>query len=484
MSANGVPRRPHRSPLVDELSATDLQAINTVLQGREVSTEQLGTFARVLVTSPNGYSQGEALRHKLEVLDRPTHEALMGALLAQDPDAPAPAVEVPRFRPYSIGDLRVRPKPHYVLDELLQADSLAVLEGVDGSYKSFTAINWGLCISYGRPWLGRPATPGRVLYILGEGSSGLVKRIDAWQIACLGQREEAPNIQFIVDDMPQLWKGDADAVLAAAPGPFALVVVDTLARALLGGNENDQQDMGLLVGGADRIRQATSACVLLVHHLNRQGSSRGSSALPGAIHTRLRLDREGTSRLAVLKVEKQRDAEAAPPLALIARSVELGTRDERDRPETSLVLELSNLPESVITAITAPVERLKPTELQGLDALATAVQPLGFTAWRSATKQTDSTFKRTKDTLVRTGHVKHLPDGPYALTPKGRTILAAEGPGSGGSKQGPMDLDGPSAAEVGSGGSGGPHCLTSSGPPDPGPSCPDPDPGAGELPWR
>ena len=161
-----------------------------------------------------------------------------------------------RFRSLSLAELRTRPKPSYTVDHYLQADSLAVLEGVDGTYKTFLALAWAHSIALGRPWLGRSVQQGRVLYLLGEGSRGLPKRADAWQIVNLGHREDLEGaLGFIVDEMPQLWKGDASAVLAANTGPFALIVVDTLARAMVGGNENQQQDMGMLVAGCEELRR-------------------------------------------------------------------------------------------------------------------------------------------------------------------------------------------------------------------------------------
>ncbi len=246
----------------------------------------------------------------------------------------------PRFRGIGLVELRQRPRPSYVVDGYLQADSVAVLEGLDGTYKTFLALAWAHCVALGRDWFGRPVRQGRVLYLLGEGSRGLPKRADAWQIVHLHERQDVPDLVFVVDEMPQLWKGDASAVIAANPGPFVLVVTDTLARAMVGGNENLQQDMGLYVDGCDQLRRAyEGACVLNLRHLNASGSTRGSSALPGAIATKLRLEREGSSRVVTLSVRKQRDDEPLLPVQLTARSVELSTLDDRGRAETSLVLD-------------------------------------------------------------------------------------------------------------------------------------------------
>jgi hypothetical protein len=113
----------------------------------------------------------------------------------------------------------------------------------------------------------------------------------------------------------------------AKPGPFTLVVVDTLARSLVGGNENQQQDRGMLIAGCDELRRGNAgACLLILHHLNQHGGSRGSTALPGALNTRLRLKRETGARVVTLTTEKQIDDEPEAPIVLVARKVDLGTR--------------------------------------------------------------------------------------------------------------------------------------------------------------
>ena len=74
---------------------------------------------------------------------------------------------------------------------------------------------------------------------------------------------------------------------------MALVVIDTLARALAGGNENAPEDMGALIGNAKRIQEATGAAVLFVHHSGKDTSrgSRGHSSLKGAADLEIEVTR-------------------------------------------------------------------------------------------------------------------------------------------------------------------------------------------------
>lgn len=401
---------------------------------------------------------------------------VVAELLARRGDANGAIVTTAgRFRALGLSELRKRPKPSYTIDRLLQADTVAVLEGIDGTYKSFLALAWAHCVALGRPWLGWPVQQGRVLYLLGEGSRGLPRRADAWQIVNLGQREDLEgNLGFVVDEMPQLWKGDASEVLAANPGLYALIVVDTLARAMVGGNENLQQDMGMLVAGCEDLRRGTGgATVLILHHLNGAGGTRGSTALPGAISTRLRLERHGTSRLVTLHVRKQRDDEPEQPTTLIARTVDLGTLDDQERAETSLVLELA--PAGVEGAGGAggagavPAPKLTPAASK---ALATLVE-LGeatFAGWQQATGEppmADATFKRARRDLLAEGLIEQIQDR-YRPTELGNDK------GAGGAMAPRLALSDPSAKEEGPGGA---TRLTSVAP---GPFSPAPP---AEEPW-
>jgi hypothetical protein len=445
--------------LVDQLSPGDLHALRRVLQGDQAAINDLGSFGRLLVVSLNGSNPAEAFNAHVQTLPTLEQKTLLERLAATDTGAAAPLL---RFRALGLTELRKRPRPSYVIDRLLQADTVAVLEGVDGTYKSFLALAWAHCIATGMPWRGCHVQQGRVLYLLGEGSRGLPKRADAWQIVNLGGCQDLDDeLQFVVDEMPQLWQDDARDVIAANPGPYRYVVVDTLARAMVGANENQQQDMGQLIAGCDRLRIAyDGACVLLVHHLNVAGGTRGSSALPGGVHTRLRLTRELGSRTAVLTTAKQKEDEPETPLVLVARTVELPTVDDQGRPDTSLVLDPGA--GAVLNPILNPTAeaRLTRSSRSALDALA-RLKTASHAVWMRESRLVKSTFKHALDDLKRRGLVEQPdPGGAWRLTGSGFTWVQT-------------GFIGPNEPSANGEGPGGSTRLTSV---DPRTQCPDPVP--------
>jgi hypothetical protein len=83
------------------------------------------------------------------------------------------------------------------------------------------------------------------------------------------------------------------------------LIVDTLARALAGGDENTSGDMGRIVGAADILRTVTEAHFTFTHHTGKDAArgARGHSSLRGATDTEIEIGKSS------LVATKQRDGE-------------------------------------------------------------------------------------------------------------------------------------------------------------------------------
>lgn len=204
------------------------------------------------------------------------------------------------------------PPPSPVIDGFLYRDSLAWLHGKPGNAKSFVALDWAGCVASGLPWQEHEAVQGPVLYLAAEGTSGLRQRVRAWEDYAkypMGALFLPIAVQLLVPS-----EREALAELAADIGA-ALVVLDTQARVTAGFDENSAKDMGLYVAAVDRIRAASGACVLTVHHEARAGENmRGSTALEGAATSIMRAVKDGG--LITLSTAKQKDAPAADDVRL------------------------------------------------------------------------------------------------------------------------------------------------------------------------
>lgn len=196
------------------------------------------------------------------------------------------------------------PAPEPVIKGILYRNSIAWLQGKSGDGKSFVALDVAGCIGTGSTWQTYPVTQGEVLYIVAEGVTGVRARVRAWEQVMGGAMIGVQWLPVAVQaNDPIQW--DALIELAREIKP-RLVVIDTQARVTVGMEENAAKDMGEFVDRLERLRRASGACVLVVHHQGRNGDHmRGSTALEGAATTVIKVVKEEDE--ITLSCEKQKD---------------------------------------------------------------------------------------------------------------------------------------------------------------------------------
>jgi RecA-family ATPase len=217
------------------------------------------------------------------------------------------------------------PTPTWAIEGLFEVNSLVMVAGPPGNYKSFLAIDWVMSMALGRKWHNKNTIAGKVLYCLGEGKSNLLKRIQAWTHyhGIEGDEAERLNNNFRVTfDVPQLAaKSSVDNMLAGlSVEEFTpnVLVVDTFARSFVGLDENSQRDTGLWIEQADRLRQL-GYTVIFLHHTAKNTEFglkyRGSTAIMGAMDTAFTLSKDTEMRqLSKLDCTKQKDHDEGDPL--------------------------------------------------------------------------------------------------------------------------------------------------------------------------
>ncbi len=269
-------------------------------------------------------------------------------------EAPTEAAPRRQFAILGAQAVKDQPAPAAIVEGVLYENGAAELCGSHGTFKSFQALGIAEAVAGGHDWHGRQTKQTPVVYITGEGRAGLKQRIQALEI-----RHQRPSeAQFILEAV-QLHRPDeveallwAIAQLPEAPG---LIIVDTLARCFVGGDENSARDAGLFVAGVDRIRAATGAAVLILHHLSKAGDARGSTAFSGAFDTIIEARRENTT--ITLSCLKQKDAAEFEKFTLVRRVVELPEVDEHGHPITSLIFEPTDTPAATEAASKADQTR-------------------------------------------------------------------------------------------------------------------------------
>ena len=218
------------------------------------------------------------------------------------------------FEVLSIEEMNKLESPGWLVHEAIPAHSLIQIFGRESNGKTFVALDMALRIASGLPWMGeRVVHQGKVVYVAGEGITGLKKRVAAWQHHMGISTEHLRNF-WVVPEPVQLAEVDHITGIAhsieVVTGSRAcdLVVFDTQARCTAGVDENSAEEMGVVVGALDWLRLETGAAIMLIHHSPYNVErGRGSSVIPGALDTVIGVAKKG--HIITLTCRKQKDWE-------------------------------------------------------------------------------------------------------------------------------------------------------------------------------
>jgi len=230
------------------------------------------------------------------------------------------------------------------VEGLLVDGTVSVLYGDSNVGKSFFAIDLACHVACKTQWRGREVDPGGVLYIALEGEGGIHNRLVAWR----RKHDVLNDIPLAIVSVP-VWLMDPIhaerlALTVEAAGeqirqkfglPMRLVVIDTLARTMVGGNENAAEDMGKIVASADTIKTRTGCHVMFIHHSGKEASkgARGSSALRAAVDTEIEV-RAVKGGGSIATCNKQRDFQKSAEFPFELEVMEIG-KNRRGKPITS-----------------------------------------------------------------------------------------------------------------------------------------------------
>jgi len=199
----------------------------------------------------------------------------------------------------------------HIIRNVFQANTLAMIAGATGSGKTHLATSASVATALKATWFGRfdIDTPGHSLFVVGEGASGLKSRFAAAKEAFDCPLDFPLGIYLHLDGFSLQSDLDVSTLIRRIPGDadLRLVWLDTWARLLLPGDENSQRDAGIGIAAMDKIRRATGATVIAIHHLNATGErERGSTALKAAVDTAIRIVPQNAGIRRVV-CDKQRD---------------------------------------------------------------------------------------------------------------------------------------------------------------------------------
>jgi hypothetical protein len=308
-------------------------------------------------------------------------------------------------------EIEIRPKPAEIVEGFLFEKSTAALVGEPGSGKGLLTIDLLYRVAHGMDWHGHATKQGTCVYIAMERQGGLGARIRAWKAH--HNRPEPAAVVFTLEKFslyqPLGAKRLLDA-LAELPQPIRIVAVDTLAKAILPGNENETLDMGTFVGNLQLVAE-TGPTVLIVHHKNAAGTrERGNTSLRGDVDTMLVLESPNGGKELKLVCDKQNEGEEPKALSLSIVQV----------AESAVVVTAAAVNGHMLSR--SQLEILKSLRVAGLGQSASA------STWLKAYGGKERTFYDARSALVRKGYVSATTDKRprYSLTLAGESAVTAD----------------------------------------------------------
>lgn len=304
---------------------------------------------------------------------------------------------------------------------LIRPGEIGLTYGESTAGKTFEVLDRCWHIALGKEWRGKKTKRRPVLYVCMEGEHGFEKRVEAIK----RQYGDAGDYFATLAVPVTLVRADAGAqglktIVAAFRQLLELsgeatghIVVDTLARAMAGDDENSTKDMMFFI--SDRvtaIRSQTGASVEVIHHTNKLGEVRGNSSLKPAVDFMFRIDRSGPTRTMV--AEKVKDGEDGAILqSFTLEQVRLDIDDD-GVPITSCIVK------SCEALATPPTAERKKREPKGWTYLRKA-----FSAAIAKSKQVSVTDPETGEDRERIAISDALRPEFFALYPSAADGAAA-----------------------------------------------------------
>lgn len=309
------------------------------------------------------------------------------------------AAPKPRIKLLGLDEMELMAPPSWLVEGCITQGGLSVLWGRSGDLKSFAAVDIAMCVATGHPWHGKTVKQGLVIYVAAEGAHGLARRALGWA-RTRGKDYTSPAFKLVPHSVA-LTSDDLDALVEAILGlgeKPALIIVDTLARTFGAGDENKQADMNAYVTAADRLREATSANVMIIHHsgVHEDKRERGSNVLRGAADTVIKVSRKGDNLDLINRAPegKQKDAEEFETIKLRTQKV---TYEHHDTEQSTLILMPCDEAGEAAEAADPKLSKLAQTIISILENASRQLSLVSITA---ATNSDKTSVRRSLQTLV------------------------------------------------------------------------------------
>lgn len=302
-------------------------------------------------------------------------------------------------------ELKNLSKPGYVMDAYpIYEKGFNALIGPSGGGKSFVALDIAARLSL----------KDTVIYNAGEGLSGYASRWEVWKDH---HKQDTGNLHFYKEPVQIIDEQQRNTMIELCkPMKPILLVIDTMARAAVGIEENSAKEVGVFVEACAIIQRELDCGILLVHHTGKDGKYRGSSALFGACDSIINL----TNNDGLIELHnnpdmggKNKHSESAPTRRLKLLPVEAGEFQSAVLIDATSVVIDPKLNQSLTNA-----QRTIMEAVDGYD------NGMSTRAIIEATSLSQAAVYKNLKLLVKSGFLKRDDRELYIVTEEGQEAMA------------------------------------------------------------
>lgn len=276
-------------------------------------------------------------------------------------------------------DCDVGSRSNYVIKGFLGAGEIGTVVGPPGVGKSALTASMGYAVAQGDETFSMRTREGPVFYLACENETDMKRRVKALR----DKRGPADNFHLVLGGAGNLIVGSKfhRALLKEIERQRpVLVVIDTLAAAMPGFEENSSEGMGKAIAMAKSLGKF-GAAVVIVHHDTKAGDGlpRGHSSLNGIVDVNLALRRE-VDGVITGQCSKNRSGKSHEQIVAYENQVvELGIDQDGDAITTVICEEAELFPRTPksLSGPNAQAMRILIDCMQGASSIPVSV-------WRSA----------------------------------------------------------------------------------------------------
>jgi DNA-binding HxlR family transcriptional regulator len=241
-------------------------------------------------------------------VDQQNKRAEMAVVVFPDSADDVPQAK-PRYQLLSAFDALQPQLPiEWIVDGLISAGSVNIFYGEAGSKKTWSLLDMAVCVARGDNWLNFKTKVSNVLIV--DEESGRRRMMSRMGDVLRGHNADSSTpIHSVSYARFDLGKPNdvGELTYLITSQKMQLVIIDALADVMLGKDENSVKDVQPIFTELRRIADDTQAAIIVIHHSNKNGGYRGSTAIKGALDVMVSVESKSGSDEITFKAEKNRD---------------------------------------------------------------------------------------------------------------------------------------------------------------------------------